>query len=123
MQAGADDTISTLSPTDTLIDAAGRWFLQSGIQEASGGVARYYRSDLRKNAPVSTEITGYAVSTLLFLDEERRSFDAERRSPAERRSDMVATGGGPEGERGAAAGGSASDLFSLFGRLTGAINR
>ena len=67
MQAGADDTISTLSPTDTLIDAAGRWFLQSGIQEASGGVARYYRSDLRKNAPVSTEITGYAVSTLLFL--------------------------------------------------------
>jgi hypothetical protein len=59
--------LSTLSPTDTLIDAAGRWFLQSGIQEASGGVARYYRSDLRKNAPVSTEITGYAVSTLLFL--------------------------------------------------------
>jgi hypothetical protein len=67
MQAGADDTISTLSPTDTLIDAAGRWLLQSGIQEASGGVARYYRSDLRKNAPVSTEITGYVVSTLLFL--------------------------------------------------------
>jgi hypothetical protein len=56
-----------LSPTDTLIHAAGRWFLQSGIQEASGGVARYYRSDKHQNAPVSTEITGYAVSTLLFL--------------------------------------------------------
>jgi hypothetical protein len=56
-----------LSPTDTLIHAAGRWFLQSGIQEASGGVARHYRSDQRQNAPVSTEITGYAVSTLLFL--------------------------------------------------------
>jgi hypothetical protein len=56
-----------LSPTDRLIHAAGRWFLQSGIQEASGGVARYYRSDKRQNAPVSTEITGYAVSTLLFL--------------------------------------------------------
>ena len=56
-----------LLPTDTLIETAGRWFLQSGIQEASGGVARYYRSDLRANARVSTEITGYAVSALLFL--------------------------------------------------------
>jgi hypothetical protein len=52
-----------------LIHAAGRWFLHSGIQEASGGVARYYRSDLGQNAPVSTEITGYAVSALLFLHE------------------------------------------------------
>ena len=50
-----------------MIQAAGRWFLHSGIQEASGGVARYYRSDLGQNARVSTEITGYAVSTLLFL--------------------------------------------------------
>jgi hypothetical protein len=32
-------------------------------------VARYYRSDLEKNATVSTEITGYAVSALLFLHE------------------------------------------------------
>lgn len=52
-----------------MIQAAGRWFLHSGIQEASGGVARYYRSDLGRNAPVSTEITGYAVSTLLFFHE------------------------------------------------------
>lgn len=52
-----------------MIQAAGRWFLHSGIQEASGGVARYYRSDLGQNARVSTEITGYAVSTLLFLNE------------------------------------------------------
>jgi hypothetical protein len=56
-----------LLQTDSLIDAAGRWFLQSGIQEPSGGVARYYRSDLGKNATVSTEITGYAVSAFLFL--------------------------------------------------------
>jgi hypothetical protein len=56
-----------LSQTDTLIQAAGRWLLHSGIQEASGGVARYYRSDLGQNAPVSTEITGYAVSAFLFL--------------------------------------------------------
>lgn len=53
--------------TDPSIDRAGRWFLRSGIQDALGGVARYYRSDLRRNNPVSTEITGYAASTLVFL--------------------------------------------------------
>ncbi|MGD0299274.1 MAG: hypothetical protein ABSE86_19385 [Bryobacteraceae bacterium] len=53
--------------TNSLIERSGRWFLDSGIQESSGGVARYYRSDLGANAGVSTEITGYAVSTLLYL--------------------------------------------------------
>jgi len=72
-RGGADVTIAFLAPTDTLIHAAGRWFLQSGIQDASGGVARFYRSDLRQNAHVSTEITGYAVSALLFL--HRRTGD------------------------------------------------
>jgi hypothetical protein len=52
-----------------LIQAAGRWFLHSGIQEVSGGVARYYRSDLGQSARVSTEITGYAVNAFLFLHE------------------------------------------------------
>lgn len=52
---------------DTLIHAAGRWLLDSGIQEPGGGIARYYRSDLGQNARISTEITGYGVSTLLFL--------------------------------------------------------
>jgi hypothetical protein len=57
-----------LSPRiDDLLNATGHWFLYSGIQEESGGVARYYRCDLAKNALVSTEITGYAVSILLFL--------------------------------------------------------
>jgi len=32
-------------------------------------VARYFRSDLGQNARVSTEITGYAVSTFIFLHE------------------------------------------------------
>jgi hypothetical protein len=50
-----------------LLEAAGRWFLRSGIQGPNGGVARYYRSDLGHNAPVSTEITGYAISALLFF--------------------------------------------------------
>jgi hypothetical protein len=49
------------------LEEAGRWFLRSGIQESSGGVARYYRSDSRQNAPVSNEITGYAVSALVYL--------------------------------------------------------
>ena len=46
---------------------AGRWFLQSGIQEPSGGVARYHRADFARNAAISTEITGYAVSAFVFL--------------------------------------------------------
>jgi hypothetical protein len=61
-----------LPQTDTLIGSAGRWFLHSGIQETDGGVARYYRSDLHQNARISTEITGYAVSTLLFLHQRTR---------------------------------------------------
>jgi len=58
-----------LANTNNLLESAGRWFLYSGIQESNGGVARYYRSDLGQNAPVSTEITGYAVSALLFFHE------------------------------------------------------
>jgi len=46
---------------------AGHWFLHSGIQSASGGVARFYRADLHKYKPVSTEITGYTASALIFL--------------------------------------------------------
>jgi hypothetical protein len=48
--------------------AAGeRWFLESGIMEPAGGVARYHLSNRGENARVSTEITGYAVSCLLDL--------------------------------------------------------
>jgi hypothetical protein len=54
-------------PKNDLLTAAGRWLLDSGIQNASGGVARYYRCDLGKNERVSTEITGYAVSAFLFF--------------------------------------------------------
>jgi hypothetical protein len=49
------------------LEQAGRWFLESGIQEPGGGVARYYRSDSCANAPVSAEITGYAASALAYL--------------------------------------------------------
>jgi hypothetical protein len=53
--------------THVSLDRAGRWFLESGIQEPSGGVARYYRSEQCRNARVSTEITGYTVSALVYL--------------------------------------------------------
>jgi hypothetical protein len=48
-------------------EQAGWWFLNSGIQEPEGGVARYYRSDTGHNAAISNEITGYAVSALTYL--------------------------------------------------------
>jgi len=56
-----------LLATTTVLRRAGQWFLQSGIQEPSGGVARYYLSDSRRNAPVSNEITGYTLSALAYL--------------------------------------------------------
>jgi hypothetical protein len=65
------------------VTRAGEWLLNSGIQDAQGGVARYRRTDLHENLPVSTEITGYAVSGLLWLFEETgeaRYLDAARLS-------------------------------------------
>ncbi len=66
---------------------AGCWFLRSGIQESSGGVARYFRTDTNRNAAVSTEITGYAVSALAYLhsvtraeNEDSEYLDATRRA-------------------------------------------
>jgi hypothetical protein len=45
----------------------GEWFLHSGIQHIDGGVARYYLVDAGRNLPASTEITGYAASTFVYL--------------------------------------------------------
>lgn len=42
------------------------WFHHSGIQEPNGGVARYHRLAEGRNLPLSTEITGYAVSALVW---------------------------------------------------------
>jgi hypothetical protein len=63
------------------VPRAGEWFLRSGIQTSDGGVARYFRLDLGRNHAVSTEITGYAASTLAFLAEPaylERAGDAAR---------------------------------------------
>ncbi|HTS77780.1 MAG TPA: hypothetical protein VMG40_16330 [Bryobacteraceae bacterium] len=59
-------------------DQARCWFLRSGIQEPGGGIARYYRSDIQRSAPVSTEITGYGVSTLAFTGEIDAALRAAR---------------------------------------------
>ncbi len=62
---------------------AGDWFLRSGIQQSDGGVARYYRTDECRNLPASTEITGYAVSALVYLHsvtKDQRYLDAASRS-------------------------------------------
>ena len=62
----------------TSLEQARCWFVRSGIQEANGGVARFYRSDEAQNAKVSNEITGYAASALVFVGD----LDAARRAAA-----------------------------------------
>jgi hypothetical protein len=57
---------------------ASEWFLRSGIQTPSGGVARYYRLDRQRNHAVSTEITGYAASTFVFLEQIENARAAAR---------------------------------------------
>jgi hypothetical protein len=51
----------------TALEHARCWFVRSGIQDSRGGVARYYRSAESRNAPVSSEITGYAASALVYF--------------------------------------------------------
>jgi hypothetical protein len=60
---------------ETRIERASCWFIGSGIQQQDGGVARIYNTDLELSAPVSTEITGYAISALVYA--YRRSGSAE----------------------------------------------
>ena len=52
---------------ESLTKRAVDWLLESGIQQASGGVARYYRADTREFRAISTEITGYAAAALVRL--------------------------------------------------------
>jgi hypothetical protein len=65
---------------DSLLARAGAWFLHSGIQEPDGGVARFYVADRQLNRPVSTEITGYAVSVLLYLAARTRRSEYRERA-------------------------------------------
>lgn len=73
-------TVERLTPP--FLSAVARWFLESGIQEGEGGVARYYLMDEQRNARISTEITGYALSTFLYL--HRVTGDVRHRDAAVR---------------------------------------
>jgi hypothetical protein len=67
----------------TFLHRAGEWYLNSGIQEANGGIARYYRAAEGKNADLSTEITAYGISALLELHQrlhDERYLDAAIRA-------------------------------------------
>lgn len=59
----------------TKLEQAGEWFLHSGIQVPSGGVARYYRVEEERYLPLSTEITGYSISALLELYQRTKRLD------------------------------------------------
>jgi hypothetical protein len=54
-------------PVANSLAPAGRWLLDSGISELSGGFARFYDAETGKNRAVSTEISGYAASALVYL--------------------------------------------------------
>lgn len=61
-------TMTVLRPLD-VTDQTSRalaWMRSSGIQESSGGVARYHLLTEGRNLPVSTEITGYFVSAMVW---------------------------------------------------------
>jgi hypothetical protein len=60
-------TFPKAGSTTAFLDRAGAWLLASGIQEPSGGVARYYLADAQENRAISTEITGYTISALVYL--------------------------------------------------------
>jgi len=67
----------------TSLERAGEWYLHSGIQEANGGMARFYRVAEGKNAALSTEITAYGLSALLELHgrlHDVRYLEAARRA-------------------------------------------
>jgi len=73
--------VDPLSPA--ILAHGARWSLQSGIQEDHGGVARYHHTDRNENARISTEITGYFVSSTLDLFErldDTRLLDAALRA-------------------------------------------
>jgi len=64
-----------LDVTDQTIRAL-TWFQRSGIQELSGGVARYHLLDAKRNLATSTEITGYFVSAMIWGGRSEEAYKA-----------------------------------------------
>ena len=52
---------------DSCIHSAWQWLSRSGIQNESGGVARFYRADIQEYRDVSTQSTAFFISTFLRL--------------------------------------------------------
>ena len=52
---------------DSCIRSAWQWLSRSGIQNESGGVARFYRADIQEYRDVSTQSTAFFISTFLRL--------------------------------------------------------
>ncbi|MDP2923637.1 MAG: glycoside hydrolase family 76 protein [Candidatus Omnitrophota bacterium] len=52
---------------DNAIDLAAKWIIDSGIQSSSGGFYAWYDLEVKKHSFFYSEITGYAITTLLFL--------------------------------------------------------
>ncbi len=52
---------------NSCIHAGLRWLIRSGIQDESGGVARYYRAHEREYKTISTGITAFFISALVRL--------------------------------------------------------
>jgi glycosyltransferase involved in cell wall biosynthesis len=78
-QNAGERSMKSMQVKTNVRQAAGEWFLNSGIQESNGGVARYHFSDRQQNAPLTTEITAYYASALTCLsqqDPEGRYLDA-----------------------------------------------
>lgn len=59
--------IHARSTAPAILEHGAKWLLRSGIQEPEGGVARYHFTDRNQNARISTEITGYFISSALDL--------------------------------------------------------
>lgn len=55
-----------------------RWLLTSGIQDESGGVARYYQTDDRSYRNISTVTTGYYISAMLKANENGETEPLDR---------------------------------------------
>lgn len=52
---------------DALINLMADWILNSGIQSKTGGFFSWYDLDKRTHSYLYSEITGYGITTLLFL--------------------------------------------------------
>jgi hypothetical protein len=71
--------IGSTPETAVLLEGATQWLLRSGIQhppgdpKLSGGVHAWYEPQTQKYAFLYAEITGYAITTLLFLNSVDRN--------------------------------------------------